>query len=152
MNKRDDTPDEYRPHFGFTSGRLARIARGDGDQLTLVVGNLATTDVFNTLRTTEKSRAGRVIKEHALGNLRHIVECAAAIPTDRVAIVISYSSRDFADEYGLARAESVAIVASMKDCSAFLERKISQEEFIQKSKVHLHDKNGTVKLVEVELD
>jgi len=151
-SRRDDTPPDYTPSAGFTSGRVVRIGvRNDAEQV-LLVGQLGTGTVYNTLRSTEKGRAGTILKERVFGCLRAAHVCAKAVGAKHVGLVYGYGSRDFSEKYGSSDAEVLGFVAALEDCRQFLEQDISQEEFLRRAEIFLFDTRGNMKRIEIMLE
>jgi len=151
-SRREDTPADYTPSAGFTSGRMVRIGLNNEAEQVLLVGQLGTGTVYNTLRSTEKGRAGTILKERVFGCLRAAHACAKAIGAKHVGVVYGYGSRDFSEKYGSSDAEVLGVVVALEDCRQFLEQDISQEEFLRRAEIFLFDTRGNMKRIELTLE
>ncbi|NIA07653.1 MAG: hypothetical protein GWP14_08490 [Actinobacteria bacterium] len=149
--RRDDTPAYYIPTSGFISGQMVRIGTKNNEAI-LMIGQLATSTVYNTLRSTEKKRAGTILKEGVFDCLRAVYVCGQEIGVKHITVVYGYLSKDFSEKYASTDAEALGFVTSLDDCEKFLHQDLSQEEFLRRSEIFLFDKQANMKRIELTLE
>ena len=149
--RREDTPAYYIPTSGFISGQMVRIGAKNNEPV-LMIGQLATGTVYNTLRSTEKKRAGTILKEGVFDCLRPIYACGQRIGVKHIAVVYGYPSKDFSEKYATTDVEAVGFVTSLDDCEKFLHQDLSQEEFLRRSEIFLFDRQANMKRIELTLE
>jgi hypothetical protein len=112
---------------------------------TVVVGPLASTVVFNTLRvSTNRERAAKITASDAIPRLRDVVSAlrdGGEIITN-VAVVIAYGSKNALDQSELARAEVLLMSAPATAVSALVNGTITEEELVEKSEFYLSDRES----------
>ena len=114
--------------------------------------NYMTDTVFNTLRLTEKQRAGKVVKDEVLDHLRALTDCCNAMGAKHLAFLVGYGFKDFGEKYSSTSVDILCFVASIDDCRRFLTMDITQEELVRRSEALVYGAGATLKKVEITLE
>lgn len=138
------------PDSGFLAAEIVRIGVKN-DQLVLIVGPLGSETIYNTLQSTEKERAGIVLKDDVFSYLQHVHACGKDIGAKFAGIVFTYFSQDFSEESAVPNVDVLGFVFSLDDCQQFSQQDISQEEFIRRSEIFLLA-NSNIKKIELTLE
>ena len=113
------------------------FARTNGS-LTLVLSAIASGKVYNTLRTSDKTRASKVVASVILPVIRELTE---TVPTDQIryfAIEVCYGSKDFSDEdMPGAEGEIVITVVPSERAKQFAGASLSREQLLNWSDVYI---------------
>jgi hypothetical protein len=113
------------------------FARTNGS-LTLVLSAIASGNVYNTLRTSDKTRASKVVASVILPVIRDLTE---TLPTDQIkyfAIEVCYGSKAFSDEdLPGAEGEIVVAVVPSERAKQFAAASLTREELLNSSDVYI---------------
>jgi len=123
----------------------------DNRYLGVVIG---TSDIFNTLQTDFNKRASTVVSKYVRDILEIISKEKEVLLDEKVTgiyIHISWWARDFlTSRYYGGKVEGISLQCSQEDCKKYLKLEISNQEFIDKSKITGWQDN--ILLGKIELD
>lgn len=125
----------YLADFALTLG-------SSSGRLLAVYGPLTTDTVFNNLRVQERGRAGTVLSDVVLSSISAFAELASSPGVDSVGAMVAYGHRNFLDKDLLAltlKGEVVAIVMPAPTVVAYVNKKLSVDDVVEKSKVVVCD-------------
>jgi len=140
--------------YGDGNGYLANSPFhliSDRGQIFLTSADFGIDTVYNTLKSTARSRASKVLREHVFPRIAAMASCAKDLKTDGVAAEVWYYSRDFSKDYLNADSESILMVSTAADADSFAQKKMSEDEFLDKSRVYLNAE-GNANLVKLKLE
>ena len=142
--------------FVYLRGTIpVRFALKD-NSLTLLITGVASEYTYNTLRTTAKSRAAKIIESMILPSLKNIHEFFSSSDIKYFGMVVVYSSKDFSKKSRVLKlkAEVVSLVIASDKCKQFVEGKITQEDLVDSADVYLFDRDMVtgIKKVKVSLE
>lgn len=125
-----------------------RFANVEGETALLLCG-LTVEDVFNTNRTTPRSRAALVAEQAVIPALRTMSEVFGDSDLPRLGAMVFYGSQDFLNDAATPQCESVALVCRQKDLREFLAGSTTIQEFTASSQAFvgssLHVTRSTLK-------
>ncbi len=130
-----------------------RFAIREGSLSVLVTG-IVSTNVFNTLRTTESVRAAMVVREVVASQLAVFDRAFGGSGIKFYGMLVTYGSKDFLEQFGMPDVESIIVVVPAEQCKQFAEAKITDAELIAAGETYMTDtklKNG-VKKIKVVLE
>ena len=113
-----------------------RIATVEGETALILCG-LAVEDVYNTNRTTTRSRATLVAEQAVIPALRQLSEVFADSGLPRLGVMVFYGSRDFSNESSEPQLESVAIISQQGKLKEFLAGSTTVQQFADESHVFI---------------
>lgn len=133
-----------------------RFAASDTGQ-TMLVTDLASESSFNTLKLSAKARAAEVIRSMILPAMESLLRAAKGTNIRQVGIMVTYGSKDFSDKSNVLnlKAEAVAVVASVENCSEFTSGKITDNVFLSRASVFLADRDnefGSLRRVAITIE
>lgn len=142
--------------FVYLKGTIpVRFALKD-NSLTLIITGVASKYTYNTLRTTAKSRAAKIIESMILPSLKDIHEFFSSSDIKYFGMVVVYGSKDFSKKSRVLNleAEVVSLVVASDKCKQFIEGRITQEELVDGADVYLCDRDMVtgIKKVKVSLE
>ena len=116
------------------------FAQKDG-QLVFILTNIATTRIFNTLRTTAKERAAKIGNSMVLPAIKYFDSNFRNMGIPYYGIMISYGTDDFSKERLAPKreAEILAFIFSQGASSKFIAGEITDDEFVGISEIFLQD-------------
>ena len=108
----------------------------------LIITNVTTDTIYNTLQSTSKKRAEKVLVENILPTIHNIYEPFKNTDISYLGISFYYGSKDFSDDsnFGL-KPEVVMLVVPMDSCRRFVENEITDQELLDSSDIFLSDRN-----------
>jgi hypothetical protein len=133
-----------------------RFADKDGKKCVLLT-DLASSTVYNTLRTTSNSRASKVLTACLIPKIKYFYEGFQKTDFAYFGLTIVYGSKDFSIKESSPRsvvdlkAEMLAFITSKEKCRQFSQSIITESEFIDNSDVYLTDRDMTYDLKKVRL-
>jgi len=129
-----------------------RFAEKDGRKYVFLT-DLASETVYNTLRSTSKSRAATVLTSCLLPKLSQVYDALKSTEFDYFAFTIIYGSKDFLDNSDALnlKAEMLGLVVQKDKCKDFINGEITESEFLQASDVYICDRNMYVDVKKVKL-
>jgi len=110
----------------------------------LVLTGLASTTVYNTLQSTDRSRAALVISSKILPALKKL-EPLFDIPDFKyIGLMAVYASKNFVNRSDVLNleAETVSLIAPTALASQFAKGDLTEDELVAASDVFLVDRNG----------
>ncbi|MCC6476768.1 hypothetical protein IT157_06890 [bacterium] len=130
-----------------------RFAKRDS-LTTVILTGLATETVFNTLRSTARSRAGKVIQSISIATLKKFVKSFRDTEIDRLGVCVVYGSKDFSNDSDVLNLEPevVAIVSPKHQLIDFLEGRVSEDSLVASSTIYLSDRDMRVEFKKIEID
>jgi hypothetical protein len=121
----------YREH---SKGR--RAIWSTTDKGTIFIVELATLNTtYNTLRTTERTRAGKVLISTVLPFLR-TMPSAPPKNVDGVAVIITYGKKDFSEVDTKPDGEAVCLLAKRDSIAKLLAGEITDDDFVATGNVY----------------
>ncbi len=140
--------------FANKNGSIALVITGVGSKTT-----------YNTLRTTPRSRASKIIQsrivpslKRAYGSLSRSADLKALFFSDikHVGMSVVYGSEDFSKrgEALNLRAEVVCFVVTSDQLTKFLNSEITEDELVDKAEIYLSDRDMVtgIKKIKVSLE
>lgn len=128
-----------------------------GSAIGILVTDIASTGVFNTLRVATKERAARVVGTFILPELSSLVRDLGIPGVQYVGMLVLYGSKDFSiqdyDPFN-ERAECVAFIVSVERAKAFLSKKITDDDLLASADIFLGDRDSSaaeIKRVNIKL-
>ncbi|MFH1010646.1 MAG: hypothetical protein V1784_05365 [bacterium] len=120
---------------------------------TLIITGIASETVYNTLRTTSKSRAAKVVQSMIIPSMPYFVTAFKASKIHRYAMCVTYGSKDFleGDVYGNLQPEIVAFVVPANAARRFVKGEITEEELLDASDAYLSDRDLRLDFKKVKL-
>jgi hypothetical protein len=119
----------------------------------LVVSGIATETVYNTQRSTGRSRAVKALTNMILPSLETLIRADLHKATKYFALCAVYGSKDFSDEGEALNqmAESTVFVAKASQCARFVAGEISEDELVDGADIYLRDREMVTGLKKVKL-
>jgi hypothetical protein len=113
------------------------------NEVGLLVHGIGSSNVYNTLRTSSKTRAGKIIGSIILPLMNGFQDALGDTVIRHYGMIIGYGSKDFADPYlgGSLKSEVVIFIVSAENCRKFSEGVITDDEFINASEIYLQDRD-----------
>lgn len=131
-----------------------RFADKDGKKC-VILTDLASSSVYNTLRSTSKGRASKVLTSCLIPKIRFLFEAFQKTDIDYLGMTIVYGSKDFASEQSDAlnlKAEMLAFVAPKDKCKQFAEGAITESEFVAVCDAYLCDRDMMFDYKKIKLE
>jgi len=133
-----------------------RFAQGENGIVFLVTG-VGSPTVYNTLRTTPKSRAAKIISSKILPEMQAFYDFFKDSDINYCGMTVIYGSQDFSDKSisGVSlKAEVVTLIVSSDNCKKFVEGVITEDQLIDLSDIYLKDRDMgfNVKKIKVTLE
>jgi len=128
--------------FIYRDGQIPiRVAEFSGKPC-LLITDVATDKVYNTLRTTSRSRASDILNSTILPELNDFNRGLKDTDIDQFGIIVSYGSKDFLDDYNLSlKGEALCLIVSKIDCAKFINGEITDNELLDNSHIFISDRN-----------
>jgi hypothetical protein len=133
-----------------------RFAQAETGMVFLVTG-VGSSTVFNTLRTTPKSRAAKIISTKILPEMETFYDFFKDTDIKYCGMAVVYGSEDFSDE-SISRvslkAEVVTLVVSSENCKKFVDGIMTEDQLIDLSDIYLKDRDMgfNVKKIKVTIE
>jgi len=123
-----------------------------GGALSLIVTGLASENVFNTLRSTPRQRASKVLQSIVLPSLRYLVSAKLDSEISRIGICVLYGSKDFAEEDAMnLKAEMLGFVAPSDLCTKYIAGEITEDELVNAADIYLSDRDSSFDVKKIKL-
>jgi hypothetical protein len=126
-----------------------------GDGIVFLVTKVFSDNVYNTLRTTAKTRASNIISSMILPSMKAFYNSFGSTDIKYYGMVVAYGSKDFSKEGNVLnlRAEVVSLIVSAQTCKKFVEGIITDDELINASEIYLQDRDVKhLKRIKVNLE
>lgn len=124
--------------------------------VTLIVTGIASNDVYNTLKTTARSRAAKIVESMILPSLEKFYDALDTTDIRKFGMMVTYGSKNFAKKSDVLNleAEVIAFIVDMDACKRFVDAEITDEELVNLSDVYVSDRDmmGTIKKVKISLE
>ena len=130
--------------------RFAQVENG----IVFLVTGIGSSTVYNTLRTTSKSRASKIISAKILPEIGTFYDFFKDTDIKYYGMTVIYGSKDFSDKSisGLSlKAEVVTLVVSSENCKKFSEGIITEDQLIDLSDIYLKDRDMGFKVKNIEV-
>ena len=123
------------------------------DKTCLLLSGFASDKVYNTLRTSARGRATKVLTPGGTSLLSDVYERFQDSGIDYFGVVMVYGSKDFLDESRAfnEQPEAVCLVASSGDCGKFVNGEITETKFLNNSDVYLSGRGETARAKKIEI-
>ncbi|MBU0711731.1 hypothetical protein KJ762_09165 [bacterium] len=132
-----------------------RLANIDG-KICLLITKVATDNVYNTLRTTAKSRAAKVLTSSILPSLQYFYNSFKDTDIAYYGMIFSYGSKDFLDKSVALNlmAEALCLIISKDNCRKFVNGEITETNLLDSSYIYISDRDTTIgfKRIEVKIE
>jgi mannose/fructose-specific phosphotransferase system component IIA len=131
-----------------------RFADKDGKKC-VILTDLASSSVYNTLRSTSMVRASKVLTSCLIPKVKFLFEAFEKADIDYLGMTIVYGSKDFASEESDAlnlKAEMLAFVAPKEKCKQFAEGAITESEFVAVCDAYLCDRDMMFDYKKIKLE
>lgn len=117
----------------------------------LLITDVASAYSYNTVRTSPKSRAAKVLNSHVLGTLNDFYKSFKDTDIAYYGIIISYGSKSFIDDSFISdlEPEVLCLIVSKDDCRKFVKGKMCEADFLNKSNIFIVDRNKVFKKVRI---
>lgn len=126
------------------------------NKICFMITGLYIPKIYNTLRTTSKTRAAKTLESYFLPTLKEIHSAFKQTDIEYHAIFGFYGSKDFLKDSVTENLESEALclVVLKADCRRFHDGNITDNELLGRSQIFLKDRDmiGDCKKVEVKID
>lgn len=119
-----------------------RFADKDGKKC-VILTDMASPTMYNTIRTTSRSRAAKVLTSCLIPNVSYLYEAFEKSDIAFLGLTIVFGSKDFSvksDVMNL-KPEMLAFVCPREKCKQFIEGIITESEFIDASDVYITDRD-----------
>jgi hypothetical protein len=126
-----------------------RFADKDGEKC-VILSDLASSSIYNTLRSTSNSRAARVLTSCVIPKIRFLYKAFEQTDFNYFGITFYYGSEDFTRSVNL-EAEMFTFIFSRDKCKLFINGKITESEFVEESEVFLTDRDMSFDVKKVKL-
>lgn len=120
-------------------------------QAVVIIEGLVSENVFNTLRTTSRSRAVSVATALVLPSLKRIDPLCNLPAIGFVAIQGVYGSRSFLDKSEKPEAETLTVVVLAAACRDFIAGRVSEDDLIAGADVFLTDRDAVLETRKIKL-
>lgn len=111
-------------------------------KICLLITRVAIDKVYNTLRTTSKSRAAKVLTSSILPTLNKFYDSFKNTDVAYYSMIISYGSKNFLDEsIAKLKAEALCLVVSKDNCRKFVSGKITENNLLDRSLIFIIDRD-----------
>jgi len=119
-----------------------RFADKDGKKC-VVLTDMASSTVYNTLRTTSKTRAAKVLTSCFIPNIRYLYRAFEKTDIAYFGLTIVYGSKDFSNKSDVRnlKPEMLAFIFPREKCKQFIEGSITESEFVDASGIYLTDRD-----------
>ena len=112
--------------------------------------------VFNTLRTTARSRAANIFEKvvvPAVKKLAGAKSCSATCPVDGYILVVTYGSKDFSKRSDVLNleAEALLVLAPAQDARQLAANLMDTESFLERCIIFLSDRDAIFEATRVKL-
>lgn len=126
------------------------------NNIVFFVTSVGSDKIFNTLRTSSKNRAAKIIQSMILPVMKSFQDSFKGSNIKYYGIIIGYGSKDFSDESDALnlRPEVLAFIVSSENCRKFSEGIITDDQLIDSSDIYLSDRDmrHQIKKIKVTLE
>ncbi|MDP8242314.1 MAG: hypothetical protein RAP70_03890 [Candidatus Celaenobacter antarcticus] len=150
--------------FGFIGGSKSyfiyldnqipvRFITFNGKQL-LIITNIATVNIYNTLSTNAKSRAALVITSCVLPSLLSFNISLKDTKIEYYGVIVYYGSKNFVVDTNVNNLlpEALCFIVSKENCLRFLNLEITESELLNRSYIFISDRDMPIGFKKIELD
>lgn len=126
------------------------------DKAAVLIVDIASTTIFNTLRSTPKNRAAQVISSCILPNIKHLGEAFENTEISYCGINITYGSKDFSDKDSVSnlKPEVLTFIVPITKIRAFTSGTLTESEFVDYADIYLCDRDmiSDIKKIKIQID
>ena len=139
--------------FIYNDGQIPiRVADFSGKPC-LLITDIASDKIYNTLRTTMKSRALDILNSIIFQELNDLDRGLKDMDIDQFGMIVSYGSKNFLDEYDISlEGEALCFIVSKDTCSKYVNGEITDKELIDNSHVFISDRDMMFGFKKIDLD
>lgn len=119
-----------------------RFADNNGKKC-VILSDIASSSVYNTLRSTSTSRASTVLISCIIPKIRFFYQAFEQTDFEYFGFIIFYGSKDFSEKSDVLnlKAEMLALIIPKDKCLQFIDGLITESEFIGNCDVYLTDRD-----------
>lgn len=138
--------------FVYRDGDIPiRVAEFSGKPC-LLITDIATDKIYNTLRTTMKSRASDILNSIIFQELNDLDRGLKDMDIDQFGIIVSYGSKNFLDDYDLSlKGEALCFIVSKDVCAKYVNGEITDNELLDNSHIFISDRDMMFGFKKIEL-
>lgn len=109
----------------------------------VIMTDMASSSVYNTLRSTSSSRASKVLTSCFIPKVKYLYQAFESTDFAYFGFTIVYGSKDFSEKSDALnlKAEMLAFVAPRDKCKQFIEGSLTESEFVEGCDVFLTDRD-----------
>jgi hypothetical protein len=138
--------------YFLTDGKHSPIMIADDDAGKCLVVIAATDTVYNTLRSSTKQRAAKVLSAYNLPILREAAKTFEGPALKQLAVFVIFGSKDFSSDSVLnEKPEAVAIISGATALRQFMNAEITDQDLADRSTLLVSDRDSVVDLLRVRL-
>jgi hypothetical protein len=120
------------------------------NEIALIIAKVATSTVYNTLRTTPRARAAQVMGSKIIPTMKNFDKSFKGADIKYFGLAVTYGSKDFSDKLSQ-KAEMVGFVFSAENCRKFAESTITEDQLVDSSKVFLSDRDMSTGIKKIKI-
>jgi len=139
------------PFYCFDNSPPIRFARRPAGTA-LLVTRLASSDIFNTLRTTQKTRAAKALQSTVLPEIGELRRALAGTSLKYYGLIAFYGARDFSKDYLSPDYEGVALIVSAAAAAKFADGLITEDALVSGADVYVSSGGGSFKKTKLRLE
>lgn len=124
------------------------------DKICVLLSDMASSHIYNTLRLTSKGRASKILESCLLPKIKYLYDAFKKTNINYFGFIIYYGSQDFSEgSYTLTlEPEMLAFIASSSNCEKFINGSITESEFVIGGESYLTDRDMLSGFKKVKLD
>jgi hypothetical protein len=126
------------------------------NELVFLVTRVGSNKVYNTLRSTSKNRAAKIISSNILPELKAFYDSFKNTDIKYYGMIVAYGGKDFLNKSTALnlKTEVVAFIVSSENCKKFSEGIITEDELVDLSDIYLKDRDMVtdIKKIKVALE
>jgi len=125
-------------------------------KLGIIITKIANNKIYNTLQSTAKKRAAKVISSNIIPELNNIHNSFKSTEISYYGMVISYGSKNFIDDSSVPNlmTEQICLIVSNDCCLKFITGEITETELLNECVTYLCDRNmiGNFKKIKIKIE
>ena len=109
----------------------------------VIITSVASDMIYNTLRSTARVRAAKVVESMILPSLPKLRRAFESTKVQYVGMMVIFGSKDFSNESSALdlEPEAVALIVDMKHCGQFADCKITDVELVGFASIYMRDRD-----------
>ena len=128
-----------------------RFATDDNKQIALFVTNIADTNVYNTLKTSNRQRALTMTTGKAFPTFKYMAEIFDTTEIKYFGVTIFYASQDFSDKYASPKSEYISVIVPSDKCKAFSKGDLTEDELLESAEIYTKDRDMVTGIKKIKL-